>query len=172
MESFPILYRCGLLTLFGLAWRALPSGLAQPGTKPYKVTIVKEKSEVAERVLPADPKIRVEYRYSGNMQFGVSAEGKRLTPLDNSVNTLFMIDGIAQSPKVPKMLQDLPDGPGNKKRHGGQTVWQQDDVRVTLVLEVVPGKPYHPKAGAPIPRRMDTLLVKYIIENTGAAAHK
>jgi hypothetical protein len=66
----------------------------------------------------------------------------------------------------------LPDGPGNKKRHGGQTVWQQGDIRVTMVMEVVPGKPYQPKPSGPIPRRMDTLLVKYILENTGSAAHK
>ncbi len=167
MAQFPIR---GLLTLAALAWTAY--GFAQQGTKPYKVTIVKAQSEVAERVLPADPKIRVAFQYNGNMEFGVSAEGKRLTPNANSVNTLFMIDGVVQAPKVPKTLQDLADGPGNKKRIGGQTVWQQDDIRVTQVLEVVPGKPYQPKAGAPIPRRMDTLLVKYIIENSGAAAHK
>ena len=172
MQPFRLLCRCGLLALFGLAWAALPSGLAQQGAKPFKVTIVKEKSEVAERVLPADPKIRVEYQYSGNMEFGVSAEGKRLTPSASSVNTLFMIDGVVQTPQVPRKLQDLPDGPGNKKRHGGQTVWQQGDVRITLVLEVVPGKSYQPKPGAPIPRRMDTLLVKYLIENSGAASHK
>jgi hypothetical protein len=170
MEPFSLQCRCGLLALVALAWTV--SGLAQQGTKPYKVTIVKEKSEVAERVLPADPKIRVEYRYNGNMEFGVVAEGKLLTPNANSVNSLFMIDGVVQAPKIPKVLQELPDGPGNKKRHGGQTVWQQDDIRVTLVLEVVLGKPYQPKPGGPIPRRMDTLLVKYIIENTGAASHK
>lgn len=171
MEPFRFPCRVGLLALVGLCWIAL-STVAQPGAKPYKVAIVKEKTEVAERVLPADPKIRVEYQYSGDMLFGVSAEGKRLTPNAGSIQTSFMIDGTVHDPKVDKTLQSLPDGPGNKKRHGGQTVWRQGDVRVTMILEAVPGKPHQPKPGAPIPRRMDTLLVKYVIENAGTAAHK
>ena len=51
-------------------------------------------------------------------------------------------------------------------------MWQQGDIRVTEVLEVVPGKPYQSKPGAPLPRRMDTLLIKYVIENLGNAPHK
>jgi hypothetical protein len=155
-----------LTALVGLAMAAQP-----PAARPYKVTIVAEKNEAAEQLLPADPKIRVEYRYNGNLRFGVLAEGKRLTSNSNSVQTLFLIDGKVQAPKDGKKLQALADRPGQKKRNGGQTVWRHDDIRVTLTLEVVPGKPSRPRPGAPIPRLMDTLLVRYSIENLGTEPH-
>jgi hypothetical protein len=159
-----------MLTLSALVSLTLVT--AQPATKPYRVTIVKEKSEVAEQVLPADPKIRVEYRYIGNMVFGVLAEGKRLTPNPDSVQTLFMIDGKVEAPKGAPKLQPLAKGPGQKMRHGGQAVWQRGDLRITMVLEVVPGKPSQVRPGVPIPRRMDTLLVKFTIENLGNVPHR
>jgi hypothetical protein len=171
METLPVLAR-GVVVLASLALVALPPGRAEQGTRPYKVTIVKGQNEVTERVLPADPKVRVEHRYNGNMEFGVAAEGKRLTPNPDSVQTLFMIDGNIQAPQVGKSLEPLPDAPGHRKRHGGQTVWRQGDIRVTLVLEVVPGKPYQARPSGPIPRRMDTLLVTYLVENLGTVPHK
>jgi len=66
----------------------------------------------------------------------------------------------------------LPDGPNKKKRNGGQTTWQNGDVRITMMIEVVPGKPYVKNPSGPVPRRMDTLLFKYVIENTGNVARK
>ncbi len=163
-----------LFALFGLGVIILPGLSQQPQpAKSYKVTIVEEnKPEVFEQVLPADPTVRVGYNYNGNMIFGVTAEGKRLTPNPDSVQTLFMIDGEIKSPKDTSKLQSLPEGPGGKKRHGGATTWQQGDLRVTMTLEVIAGKPSQLKPGVPIPRRLDTLLVKYGIENIGNAAHK
>jgi hypothetical protein len=171
MQTLFVLCR-GLVVGLALTLLAVLPASARQSTKPYKVTIVEEKVEVVERVLPVDPAIRVEYQYVGNMAFGVTAEKKRLTFGAGSASTNFMIDGNIHYPNTAGPLMPLPDGPNKKKRHGGQTVWQNGDIRVTMVLEVVAGKPFQKKPGVPVPRRMDTLLIKYIIENTGNATRK
>jgi hypothetical protein len=162
------------LSLAGLAVLALQPALAQQSpAKPYKVTIAEEKPEVVEQRLAAiDPKIRVEYQYVGNMSFGVTAEQKPLTCGAGAAHTLFRIDNNIQFPNGGQVLSPLPDGPNKKKRQGGQTVWQFGEVRVTFTMEVVPGKAYIKNPTGPVPRRMDTLLMKYVIENTGNNAHK
>jgi hypothetical protein len=171
MQAFIVLARCCLLAV-ALAVLALSPTFAQHLTKPYKVTIVEEKAEVVERLTPVDPKVRVEYQYVGNMSFGVTAETKLLTCGAGAAHTLFKIDGNIQFPNSPPQLQPLPDLPNKKKRLGGQTTWQNGDVRITMIIEVVPGKPYMKNPAGPVPRRMDTLLFKYVIENTGNVAHK
>jgi hypothetical protein len=141
-------------------------GFAQgPTAKPVKVTISEDKTEIAERVLPLDPKIRVEYQYVGNMSFGVTSEGKALTCGAGAAHTIFKIDGQIFYPDGNMPQQALPPGPNKKQRHGMQTTWTRGDVRITMILEVVPGRPVDKKADQK--RRMDALMIKYVIENTG-----
>ena len=73
-----------------------------------------------------------------------SSASRRLTRNPSGASTLFMIDGKIQSPTAPQQLQDLPERPPGNKRHGGQTVWEQDGIRVTMALEAIPsqGKPW------------------------------
>jgi hypothetical protein len=171
MHTHLALWQRGLFAAVSLVVVAVQPAPAQPSTKPYKVTIVEEKPEVVEMVLPVDPAIRAECQYVGNMSFGVTAEGKMLTCGAGAAHTLFKIDNNILFPNGAPQLQPLPEGPNKKKRHGGQTVWQHGDVRVTMIIEVIPGKPYQKTPGAPVPRRMDTLLFKYVIENTGNTPH-
>lgn len=159
------------LWLVGAVVLAVQPALAQQSSKPYKVKIVEEKAEITERVLPIDPTVRVEYQYVGNMSFGVTAEGKRLTCGAGSAHTIFKVDGNVMYPNAGGQLQPLPPGPNKKPRQGGQTVWQQGDVRITMVMEVIPGKPYVKDPTGAVPRRMDTLLIKYVIENNGTTPH-
>ena len=70
------------------------------------------------------------------------------------------------------VLKALPVGPARTKRHGGEVVWEKGGIRVTMTLEAIPGKPFQPNLSVPVARRMDTLLVKYAIENTSNASHK
>jgi hypothetical protein len=166
------LSRRGLLLALGLAIVTFQQALAQPqSSKPVKVTIHEDKTEIAERVLPFDPTIRVEYQYVGNMSFGVTAEGKRLTCGAGSAHTNFKIDGQVVYPNGNQKQQPLPPGPNNKKRTGMQTTWAFGDMRLTMILEVVPGKPYEKNTSAAQKRRMDTLLIKYVMENTGNKSH-
>src|SRR5205085_9940697 len=115
----------------------LPAALGQtPAARPVKVTISEDKTEVGERVLPLDPQIRVEYQYVGNMSFGVTAEGKRLTCGAGSAHTVFKIDNQVFFPDGNMQQQALPDGPNKKKRHGMQTTWVHGDLKFTMILEV------------------------------------
>ena len=155
----------------GLAAAELPLGLAQQDVKPYKLTIVEEKTEIAEGLLPiaADSQLRLEYIYTKDMIFGLRADGKRVA---TSVQPLFMIDGTVATPKDAGKLLPLPQLDSWKQRHGGQTIWQQGEIRITMILEAIPGKPSLPKPGVPVVRQLDTLLVKYIIENIGDVPHQ
>ena len=171
MQPFQPLPRLFSIILASLTVAWLPAGFAQQCAKPYKVTIVEDKPEIAEGLLPiaADDQIRLEYIYNRDMIFGLRADGKRVA---NSVQPLFMIDGTPAAPKDMAKLQALPQVDSWKVRHGGQTVWQQGEIRVTMILEAIAGKPSQPQPGVPVVRRLDTLLVKYIIENVGEIPHR
>src|SRR5262249_41779406 len=152
-----------VLALAGLATTWLPSGPSPQQSKPYKVTIAEEVPAIAENFLPVDPYVRMAFTYNMGMGYSVRVENKELA---QCVGTICLVDGRIFLPSLSKLL-DLPEGPIKRKRHGGQIVSQQGDIRVTNILEVVPGKPWQTMPGVPIPRWMDTVLVKYVIENTG-----
>jgi hypothetical protein len=152
---------------------ALPAALAQTSSPgPVKVTIEDDKTEISEVTLPLDPAIRVEYQHVGNMNYGVTGEGRNLTCGAGAASVNFKIDGQVIFPDGNVQPQALPPGPNGKKRTGMQAVWSRGDITITMVLEVVPGRPYAKNPGAPQKRRMDTLLIKHIIENHGAKPHQ
>ena len=156
--------------LMTLALLALPAAGTQPPTvKPVKVVIEEDQTEATERTLPLDPLIRIAPQYAGNMAFGVISEGKPLT-CGAGANSLFRIDGQLVMANGKVLTQPLPKD-GTKKREGLQAVWTHGDIKITMILEAVPGKPVA-KSAAVQKRRMDTLLIKYLIENNGAKAHQ
>ena len=67
--------------------------------------------------------------------------------------------------------QALPQDPKKKKRTGVQSTWVLGDIKVTMSLEIVPGKPVEKNIAAP-KRRLDNVLIKYVIENSGAKSHQ
>ena len=92
MRTFVAMLGCCLVATVGLKVWLLAAVAQGAVAKPYKVTIVEGKPDIAEPFLSVDPKIRVEHYYTGDMSFGVSAEDKRLTRTAG-VKTMFMIDG-------------------------------------------------------------------------------
>src|SRR5947199_8531 len=61
-------------------------------------------------------------------------------------------------------IRDDQQTEAGKPRTGFMTIYVQDKIRITWVLEVVPAKPSaKPKPGTK--RRLDTVLVRYTIEN-------
>jgi hypothetical protein len=156
---------CLVLALFALA---LPGSAQEKGSRPVKVTIQEEKAEIV--ALPLDPQVRIEYQYVGNMSYGVTAEGKMLTCGPGAASAMFKIDEQIMFPDNVTQPQNLPAGPNGKKRNGIQTTWKRGDITITQVFEVIAGKPYD--KGATQKRRMDCLLIKYVIENTGTNTHK
>jgi hypothetical protein len=153
------------------AFTLAPTFGQAPGKSPYTIAIGEDKTAVGDQFLPIDPTIRIAYEYTGGMTFGVHAENKRLTCGPGSAITLFKIDGQMVVPNN-NATQGLPPGPNNKKRTGMQTSWMHGQIKVTMELEVIPGRPALKEAGVSQKRRMDTLLVKYIVENTGNLAHQ
>jgi hypothetical protein len=158
--------RC--VVCLGLLALALPVSGQQQATKPVQVTIQEEKAEIV--ALPLDPAVRIEHQYTGNMQYGVTAEGKMLTCGAGAAHALFKVDNQILFPDVVSQPKALPAGPNNKKRNGIQSTWKHGDVQVTQIIEIIAGRPYD-KSG-PQKRRMDCLLIKYVLENTGAGTHK
>src|SRR5262249_17239157 len=138
-----------LIVAAGLAATLLPSGLAQQGSKPYKVTIVEEKRGAAENVMALDAKVRIWFNLvpmgprDKGIFYQVNAED---VSLGQFMGTTFMIDGALSGPTLAKDAVPIPQGPG-RKRQGSQVEMQQGDIHITQSLEVVPGKDPQAKPG-------------------------
>lgn len=153
------------LVMAGGIWLAT-TAFTQTVTKPYKVIIKDEKTAVVEPILPIDPTLRINLQPSFGMSYGLmTPDGKRLTFSTGSAQTAFKIDGQRVQPTAQQ--QPLPAKKGSSiPRYGWMYSQQFNNVHVTQYQEVVPSKlPGPPKAGEK--RKMDTVLFKYVIENTG-----
>lgn len=58
----------------------------------------------------------------------------------------------------------MPRGPGGKKRTGFETVFVNNDIRFTQIVELVPSRPTS-KTATQQKRRMDTHRISYVVEN-------
>jgi hypothetical protein len=156
------------LALLSLAVFTLARGLAEP-TSPVKVTVQAEKAEVTEAVQPVEHRVVVQPLYVNNMAWGFNGEGgKRLTFGQGSAQTAFLIDNQIIGPNSNQ--QKLPPGPGGKARLGILQTFDHGDLHITQTLEIVPGKRGEkPRPGTK--RLLDTLLIRYVIENKGLKAH-
>ena len=144
MRAFVAMLRFGFLVLVSLI--ILLPGVAQQPPKPYKVKIVGEKDNVMAvscrwtRRFVSPTNIKV---VSG---FAPPSTVKRFPTTRGPYSRL--MEGLSDPAVGQKQqkLQDLPEGPGGKKRYGGRATWELDGVRVTMSLEAVPGKQYQPQA--------------------------
>jgi hypothetical protein len=105
-------------------------------------------------------------------------DGQRITYNINGSthNTLARIDGRdlpfgdpAQG-RWESQRVALPKGAFGKNRDGDSSTWVVGKIRFSQVLEVVPSKA-PPKSPPGTKRRLDTCLVRYVIENTDDKAH-
>jgi hypothetical protein len=155
----------GLLALSLLAASECPG--QQPGRR-VKVTIQDANPVIQEIALPIDPQIRAQPSYVGSMSYGLNVDGKRLTFGAGSARTSLRIDGQILFPNAQQ--RPLGPGPRGKPRHGVVSTFVFNNVHVTQTMEIVPGKPSaKPKPGQK--RRMDTLLIRYLVENKDSKAH-
>ncbi|MCI0683773.1 MAG: hypothetical protein L0Y71_16840 [Gemmataceae bacterium] len=148
-------------------------GFAQDNGKIYKATVKDGVTTANEVMLPVDPQIRITPAHANGPQFGLTVEGKRITCSQNgSIWQQTRVDG--QENQVPfgmgNVPQALPDGPFHKKRHGFQTSWSANGVEFTMIVEVVPSRPYV-KAQPGQKRRLDTCRISYIAENKDSRPH-
>jgi hypothetical protein len=145
------------------------SGPAQ-GPPPVVVKITQDKpaAEAVPLAVDTSGKIHAQPTFAGAMSYGLSVDGKRLTFSTGSGRTSLKIDNqIIRPNSVPR---PLGPGPRGQKRVGVTSTYPLGNVHVTQVMEVVPGKP----GGKPQPgqkRLLDTLLVRYLVENKDTKPH-
>jgi hypothetical protein len=164
---------CYAFAVFG-AWAAAVAGTALAQDKArspaVQVTIKDDKPVVVERVLPVDPVRRINYNAQG-LQVGVSGEQGQTLHLSHFPS--LMIDGQfiqqAQGGKIEVNNKPLPPGKGSKHREGfTSTHVFGDGIRITATVTLEATKPQ----GKDTKRRLDAVMIHYVIENTGKQAHK
>jgi hypothetical protein len=123
-----------------------------------------------------DPEPRISFQVAPDMRFGLTAlkdvQGnilnKRLTYAhDGRTNsTVLKIDGrvLTLGDFSGKWVEKAPFA------HGHKAVWQSGPVKVSQILEIVPSQQPAIADGRP-KRLLDTLLVRYLIENTDSKEH-
>ena len=162
----PIGIALGFVVLAGL-------GSGQDVGKGYRIVIKDGSTTISELTLPIDPQLRITPAHSGGPQFGLAVEGKPITCSPNgSIWHQTRVDGAMGQVQfgmgnAPVALRDTPLG---KKRHGFQTSWSANNIEFTMIVEVVPSKPFE----KPVPgqkRRMDTCRVSYLAENKDSRPH-
>src|SRR6266545_2310268 len=153
------------------------SAWPQGANPPVKVKIEDDQPEITEAVLPVDPTPRIKYTIGPNHSFGLMYNGQRITygGMFGGHDVKVRIDGqefiFGQAPgrliaaKVP-----LAKGPFGRVRHGVGAAWEHKNVHITQIYEIIPSKPAVKGAGQK--RLLDTLLVRYIVENKDAQPHK
>jgi hypothetical protein len=169
--------RCtiGLAALLALTWTA-------GADAPYKITIKDDKPVFVDTTaVPVDPTPRIRYQAQGLGIHVTDEQGRQLhlshfptLNIDGQVMQVGGFGGFVANNAAPgggryeKMNQALGKSAGGKVRRGFQTVYKQGDLRVTLTSEVVPTKA--PKGAKT--RRSDSMLMRYLVENTGQKSHK
>jgi hypothetical protein len=149
---------------------AFSEGQAPGG--PVKVTFKDGKQVTGEVALPIDPTPHALAQHSGGFAFGIKVKDQRITCSEQgSIWCHIRIDGQETqlgwgAPGMGgfQQPQPLPATPSGKKRNGFQTSWNNNDVRVTQVVELVPSRPTD-KVSTQAKRLMDTYRINYIVEN-------
>jgi hypothetical protein len=160
-----------------------------PPPQPVKVQI-KDEDPV---VLPGkggpaaavDPEPRVIYQYGNNMRFGITAlKDSSGNPLNKRItfsadggtsNTRIKVNGVDGEYGEPSGRwevrgQNLPDDPPRNARNRTLSVLAVGNLRISQLIEVVPNK--QPVMVGGVPKRvLDTVLVRYQIENKDKRAH-
>jgi hypothetical protein len=141
-------------------------------SQQVKVKIDEEKTAAGQEVEaagPVDPRLAINPSFPGGMSYGLSANGQRLTFSSGSARTMLQIDGQMVFPQVQQMA--LPPDRKGQPRTGVQSTFTHGKVVITQVMEVVPGRSAD-KLAPGEKRKMNVLLVRYLVENRDTAAHK
>jgi hypothetical protein len=144
---------------------------APAGNPPVQVKIQDEKPTDPELAFAIDPVRHIQLTAKASMAYGIRVDNQNLS-LDWMYNW-FNIDGkviwSGNTPggKVVKDNQPLPKTRGDRPRIGHVSVWQLNKLTFTQEVEVVATKS---KAGAN--RRLDAVLVRYVVENNDTVPHR
>jgi len=144
------------------------AGLAQDPRPVVRVKIHDEKP--TEPVLPIDHTQRIQFQSAGNLNVQIRDAMNRTLHLSHysmlNIDGQFVVPGNGGQFEVANA--PLPKSPGGKERKGYMVVWKLNDLRITMTVEVVPTRPAKNAAK----RLMNSVLVRYQVENKGKQAHK
>jgi hypothetical protein len=151
-----------------IALAELVGAMQEPAKPPVTVKFHEPKTDMAaEASAPIDPTVRVQIQNTGGMAFGLNADGIRLTFGSGSIRTMFKIDKQTIFPNAPPPMPLLAKTPQGKVRHGFTSGYSHGKLSITHEIEAVPTRPA--KSGEK--RRLDAVLVRYLIENKDTAPH-
>jgi hypothetical protein len=167
---------CGAILLACLLSVGLSWGRAgETPSAPVVVKIQDEKSTLvnSEMTGPVDPVQRIRFMPQQQQQLNISLQGEQGQTLHLSHFPALNIDGQFFSPimgggRYEVVNGKLPKTPAGKERVGFTTVLIQGDLRLTQTMELTPTKPASPGAK----RRLDSVLIRYVLENKGKQPHK
>ena len=170
-----------LLSAVGLAALAAGSfALADPPRGPVRVTVKEGRIATAEATPSVDANPRIVCQFASPSHFGLTLEGRRICCSPNgSIWSAMRVDGaqifqagvnagrVVQPNQPPR---ELPPGPGGRKRVGYASTWGVNNLHVTQLIEIVPGKPTA-KGTDPDKRKLDTARITYLVENKDTRPH-
>jgi hypothetical protein len=153
-----------------------------PKEQPVKVEISGEDTNVAPAQpageVPVDKKARLAAAWGPNCEFGLTSvdTGKLLTFAANggTNETLLRVNGqvVALGGPAGKFIErntPLPADPAGTSFGGAKTAWATGKLVITVMLDLVPSKQPVMVDGQQ-KRLLDTLLVRYVIENKDTKA--
>src|SRR5262245_9793263 len=147
-----------------MAWLA---AAAAPAPRPVQVTLQDAKTRAVELAL--DPAERAVLQMNSGMAIMVRVDNQSMHL--GQIVTTFRIDGQITFPaRVNMQPVVLPKAPKGKARQGFMQEFDQGPIHITQRAEVAPSKPA--KTQPDSKRRLDTVLVRYTIENRDKQPHQ
>jgi len=140
-------------------------------TPPVRVIIQDEKPSDPEMLFAIDPVPHLQLTAKGIMAYGIKVNQQNLN-LEWMYNW-FSIDGMVTYPgsnptgRFLKQNQPLAKTRGDRPRIGHMSVWEFNKLTFTQEVEVVATRS---QAGAN--RRLDAVMVRYLVENKDTVPHK
>ena len=164
-----LFFRSCLAGILGLAVTLLGYSQEPDIKSPVEVKIQDDKAVVVEAIVPLDKGPHLTLRPIQNMLVQIQANNQNLHL--GYLQCVFHIDGrVVYAGNPPgRMLtvnQPLPQGKGKKERTGFSSSYEIDNITITQEIEVVPSKASGGK------RRLDSAMVRYLVENKDKQEHK
>lgn len=157
---------CLCAALFG--FNAVPLTGAEPSRR-VTVKIQDETPKVTEVDQPVDPVQRIRFTAQGA---NLSINDEQGRNLHLSHFPAFLVDNQMLNPfngvQINAVETKLPKTAGGRERIGSSATFTLGDLKITRTVEVVPSK----SPGPGQKRRLDSCMIRYLVENKGAQAHK
>jgi hypothetical protein len=158
----------GSFAWVGLAFLAcIAHTSSQEAARPVVVKFHEPKTDLVDSAAsaPIDPAEHVNIQNSAAMSFGINVDGVKLTFSGGAIRTTFKIDNQTINPIG--VAKPLPAPKKGKAKQSFVSNFTRNKLSITQFLDAAPSKPVKPGDK----RRLDTVLVRYLIENKDNQPH-